>query len=115
MAKEQLYGLDSSDLSSTHWNLAKCFQRLSHHLEASVHRRRCWELEIVADGITSSGTLQTAYALAQDLQNSDTIPEALLVIQTTIDSLEVMEEKSEMQQEWYQKLKELQFELQGDE
>ena len=48
---------------------------LSRHLEASVHRRRCWELEIVEDGITTSGTLQTAQV--QDLQNVDLISDAL--------------------------------------
>ena len=98
----------------THWNLAKCFQKLSRHLEASVHRRRCWELEIVEDGITTSGTLQTAHSLVKDLQNADLIYDALIVIQTTISSLDAIEEQSDKQQKWYQKLKELQITLKED-
>ena len=101
----QLYGEAAPDLALTHWNIAKCFRRLLQPSEASVHRRSCWEIECAEDGVSASSTLQTAYALAEDLIACENRMEAHAVIDISLNAVsEELEEDGE-RDEWADKLR----------
>lgn len=95
---------DHPNLAPIHWNIATCLRKLDRPVEASTHRRRCWEMERRADGPAAASTLQTAHALAEDLLLADRLDDAMSVVAASLTSIAQATDTDDDRTTWTQKL-----------
>ena len=88
--------------------LVKCHIQLDNPVETATNRRHCWEIESREDGLAAVGTLQTAFALTEDLLAIGRHQEAMGVVESSLEAIMEADVKSEGQQEWIEKLKGIQ-------
>lgn len=104
LRKIQVYESTHNISNHVHWRLAGVIKKLNYPVQGIYHRRCCWEIECIEDGLSASGTLQTAFALVEDLIEVGESNEALFIVESSLNAVsEIIEDKD--QKKWIEQLK----------
>lgn len=112
--EETVFGSSDPDLSMTHWHIAQCYRKLDGLKEAIHHHFRCWELEVLKDGVSASSVLKTALSLVEGCMEAGHFDQARVVINTSLAAAKghkSRKSKKTKRSEYIAKLKEYRSQL----